>query len=73
MEELARHRCHGDDGTTVTVVEYRYVHIGQSQGGTPRRYPGARQMALTTGQAVRYVDAETFEVVGSGELLARIR
>ena len=73
MEELARYRCVGDDGSSVTVVEFRYVHVGQSQRGPPRRYPGRRQMALTTGELVRHVSAKTCQVVGSGALLVRLR
>lgn len=71
MEELGRYRCVGDDGTRLTVVEYRYVHVTRDKSGT-RRHLGARQLALETGEAVRYIDAETFEVIDSGELLRRL-
>src|SRR3546814_13098938 len=75
MEEaLAHYRCAGDDGTYVTVVDYRHVAIEQGAAGTTgvRHRPGARRLALTTGEAVRYIDARTFEVVVSGELLRRL-
>ncbi len=72
MEEaLARYRCAGDDGTYVTVVDYRHVAIEAGATGVRRR-PGARRLALTTGEAVRYIDAQTFEIVASGELLRRL-
>src|SRR3546814_4252745 len=67
MEELARYKCLGDDGSNVVVVEYRYVHNSHAENGSPRRYPGARHLILTTGEPVRYVDAYTFEVIESGE------
>lgn len=69
-EEHSRHRCTGDDGASVTVVEYRHVEVIPGASGT-RIYPGARRHALTTGQSVRYIDKDTFEVIGSGELLRR--
>src|SRR3546814_9378331 len=73
MEELARYKCRGDDGSNVVVVEYRYVHNSHAENGSPRRYPGARHLILTTGEPVRYVDAYTFEVIESGELLRKIQ
>jgi hypothetical protein len=73
MEELARYKCLGDDGSNVVVVEYRYVHNSHTENGSPRRYPGARHLILTTGEPVRYVDAYTFEVIESGELLRKIQ
>lgn len=69
-EELSRHRCTGDDGAAVTVIEYRHVDVTSGASGT-RTYPGARRLMLSTGEAVRYIDSETFEVIASGELLRR--
>jgi hypothetical protein len=70
VEELARHRCTGDDGTPLIVVEYRHVFTSHD-GGKPRRHHGARWLALPDGEPVRHIDAETFEVVATGELLRR--
>lgn len=71
-EELGRHHCTGDDGAAVTVIEYRHVETIPGTSGT-RTYPGARRLALSTGEPVRYIDGETFEVIASGELLRRER
>ena len=72
MEEvLARHRCLGDDGTPLTVVERRHLRSVEGAAG-PRRQIGARRLELEDGTAVRYIDAETFEVVATGELLRRL-
>ncbi len=70
MEEIGRYRCTGDDGTPLTVVEYRYIFTTESEAGV-RRQPGSRWLSLLDGEPVRYIDAETFEVTGSGELLRR--
>lgn len=65
-EESARFRCEGDDGSPLTVLEYRLT------GETGRRrYPGARRLVLSTGEPVRYIDAVTFEVIDTGELVHR--
>jgi hypothetical protein len=72
MEELARYRCMSDDETPVIVVERRYVHISRGGSGT-RRQLGARRLTLETGEMVRYIDDELFEVVHSGELVRRLR
>lgn len=70
-EELARWRCLGDDGTRLVVVERRHVRTAQGETG-PRRQIGARRLELEDGTPVRYIDAGTFEVVGTGELLRRL-
>jgi hypothetical protein len=68
--ETARWRCIGDDESPVMVIEYR--HTPATLLGQPvRAYPGARRLALPTGEPVRYIDATTFEVMGTGELLRR--
>jgi hypothetical protein len=69
--EIARWRCATDDESIVTVVEYQHVAVPDADAPA-RHYPGARRMALTTGEAVRYIDADTVEVIATGELLRRI-
>jgi len=72
MEELARYRCVGDDETPIIVVERRYVHLSRSGNGT-RRHLGARRLTLETGEVVRLVGDDLFEVVDTGELIRRLR
>jgi len=71
VQELARHRCTGDDGTALLVLEYRHIFTSE-EGGKVRRQPGSRWLALLDGEPVRYIDGETFEIVASGELLRRV-
>lgn len=70
VEQLARHRCMGDDGTPLVVVEYRHVFTS-GEAGKVRQHRGSSWLALLDGEPVRYIDAATFEVVASGELLRR--
>jgi len=69
IEEIARHRCKDSEGSPLFVVERRHVF---TTGGavTTRRHRGAAWVALLDGEPVRYIDAETFEVVATGERLA---
>lgn len=67
---MARHRCTGDDGTPLVVVEYRYIFTTESEAGV-RRQPGSSWLTLLDGEPVRYIDAETFEVRSSGEMLRK--
>lgn len=70
MEEIARHRCIGDDGTALVVLEYRYIFTTESEAGV-RRHPGSAWLSLLDGEPVRYLDPATFEVTSSGELLRK--
>ena len=69
-EEIAWYRCIGDDDTPLVVLEYAFTSRARTQTGS-RSYPGARRLVLSTGEPVRYIDASTFEVIGTGELLRR--
>ena len=69
IEEVARHRCTGDDGTPLLVIEHRHVFTSQDGTGA-RQHRGAAWATLLDGEPVRYIDACTFEVVATGELLA---
>jgi hypothetical protein len=69
-KECARYRCEGENGSSITVLEFQYFAQAETKVGR-RRYPGAQRLALSTGEPVRYIDPITFEVIGTGELLRR--
>ena len=69
---MARHRCAGDDGTPLVVIEQRHVFTIQS-GESTRHHRGAAWSTLLDGEPVRYIDACTFEVIATGELLRHDR
>ncbi|MCR5869545.1 MULTISPECIES: hypothetical protein [unclassified Sphingomonas] len=70
-EETARFRCIGDDGTPLIVIKFRHSLTMQGKRGH-RTFPGAVRLALSTGEAVRYIAPDLFEVVDTGELLHRL-
>jgi hypothetical protein len=69
--EIARWRCRTEDESLVTVIEYQHVAT-RAPGAPARHFPGARRLALSTGDVARYIDAATFELVETGEMLRRI-
>ena len=68
--EFARYRCLGDDGSSLIVIDMRRSNLVEGPRGV-RSFPGARRLILLTGEAVSYIDPQTYEVVMSGELIRR--
>lgn len=69
--EIGRWRCITDDETHLIVIEHQHRVIPMP-GEPARHYPGARRFALSTGDDVRYIDATSFEIIATGEILRRI-
>ena len=70
-EEIGRYRCSGDDETPLVVIEYRLIELEESYGAVRRRL-GPREVRLQFGEELRLIDARTFEVPTTGELIRRI-
>lgn len=68
VEETARHRCVNGYGATSFVIERRHVFTSQ-HGTEARRHHGTSWTTLLNGEPVRYIDAQTFEIVATGERL----
>jgi hypothetical protein len=69
--EISRWRCITDDETHLIVIEHQH-RAAPVPGEPSRHYPGARRFALSTGDDVRYIDATSFEIIATGEILRRI-
>ena len=72
IEELARHRCLGDDGSVHTVVAYRHVFVARGDG-TARHHPGARWLALLDGEPVEPKGSDSYVVAATGQVLTHDR
>lgn len=70
-EEIGRYKCAGDDETPLVVVEYRFVELYELAGKTRRRL-GSSHVALDSGEALETIDARTFEVIATGEMIRRL-
>ncbi len=67
MEDAENERMH----LMISIeVAKPLVRAARDHGGAmPSHYPGARRFALDTGELVRLIDARTYEVIETGELL----
>jgi hypothetical protein len=70
-EEIGRYRCVGDDETPLVAIEYRLVECHE-RAGTVRRRLGPREVRLQFGDTLRIIDARTFEVPATGELIRHL-
>ncbi len=70
-QELERFKCVGDDASPLTVLECRLVSVVEEARGI-RIVPGARYLRLKSGERVRLIDINTFEVEQTGELITRV-
>ncbi len=67
-EVLREFRVVGDDGSWLKVLELRHHSEIETAHGV-RRLIGSRDFLLSTGEAVRSLGRDLFEVIATGELL----
>lgn len=66
--ELSRAACRGRDEQPLHEVSFQFFETVATDKGSRRR-PGAIRLELNTGEAVRQIDKECFEVIETGELI----
>lgn len=66
--KLGRVPCRGRGGRQLTVARFQFFDTITTAKGTRRR-PGAIRLELETGEEVRQVDTDCFEVIDTGELV----
>ncbi|KKW90357.1 hypothetical protein [Sphingobium chungbukense] len=71
QEIMERFRVIGEDGSWLTVFDLRHHGEVETARGA-RRLIGSRRLELSTGEAVRSLGQDLFEVVATGELLHRV-
>lgn len=70
-EELERIPCRDEACEQVLVIHYQHVTAVKAAAGIRHR-KGAQGWELSTGEPVRIVDANLYEVESTGELLSRL-
>lgn len=73
QEEIDRFQAKDDDGQLFTVVEYQHMIEVTPISGPTSIVKGTKEMLLTNGHSVEYIDDETFKVVETGKLIRRTR
>jgi hypothetical protein len=70
--EVARHLAVGSDGTEYEVIEIQEYDERRTINGEWIRIDGFRRLELDDGSFVNRKDAETFEIVSTGEIIRKI-
>ena len=68
LEEIV---CRGEAGRTVRIIHFRFVTTEATANG-PRDRIGAHEWQTVSGEKVKLIDADLYEVASSGELLRRL-
>ncbi len=72
LELIDRIDANSDDGTKYEILVYQEMITMETMGET-KVLPGLKELTLTNGDHVNFVDDNTFEIVSTGERLTRIR
>jgi hypothetical protein len=70
-KESNRYRCRDDNGNGYVVIEYQNYRIFNPVSGPRQEVPTTKELLLSTGEPVKYIDDQTFEVVSSDKRLYR--
>lgn len=71
-EEIARHECEDDDGSRYTVIEYQNYTRSRPISGPAQNIPTTKELFLSDGRAVTWIDDDTFEIVATDEIIRKI-
>lgn len=72
-EEIDRFEAKDDDGKIFTVVEYQHMIEVTPISGPTSIAKGTKELFLTNGHSVEYIDDETFKVIETGKIIRRVR
>lgn len=70
--EIGRYRCRGDSGREYTVVEYQNYRRFQPVSGPAQNVPTTKEMFLSDGRDVNFIDDDTFQIVLTDEVIRTI-
>ncbi len=71
--EIDRFYAQGESGQMFEIVELEEVVTFRPLSGASKRLGGAKRYVLKSGGDVSYVQAETFKILDTGEIVRRIR
>lgn len=71
--EVARIDCIGAGGSTRTVVVVQRFRVWRPAEGPPQEVPGVEEFYLVSGEDVERLDADSYRVLRTGEVIERIR
>jgi len=71
QESLEEILCRNGAGCEVPVIRFRFLAMEKTESGLRER-PGAQGWKTASGEPVRLLDRNLYEVVSSGALLERV-
>lgn len=71
-EQIDRFKAASDDGTVFTVVIYQDMVESRQLGGDVQYIKGLKRCALTDGRHVNMIDATTFKIVSTDQIIRKI-
>ncbi|MER9258370.1 hypothetical protein [Mesorhizobium sp. M0619] len=69
---IARHKARGDDGTIHNFTEVQEFEEHRDVNGKWIRMDGFKRLELDAGGFLNRKDADTFEIVSTGEIIRKI-
>lgn len=71
--QIDRFDAKTDDGRVFSVVVYQEFIDATSIGDKARKWiPGMKRITLSDGSPVNYIDANTFKVFGTDEIIRKV-
>ena len=71
-QEVGRFQAKGDDGAIYTVIEYQTFTETGLLSGSPSRSPGSRELTLTNGAHVNFLDDNTFQIANTEQVIRKV-
>lgn len=71
-KEIGRYYCMGDSGHEYIVIEYQNYRRWQPLSGPAQDVPTTKEMFLSDGRDVNFIDENTFQIVLTDEIVRKI-
>lgn len=70
--EIDRFQAQNEAGDVFTIIVFQRFGDSRPLSGPVRYLPGSKRMVLLDGSHVNYIDAETFKIVETDEIIRKI-
>lgn len=71
-KEIARYECEDDNLNEYVVVEYQNYTRFTPISGPPEDIPTTKELFLSDGRAVNFIDENTFQIVATDQIIRKI-
>lgn len=71
VREIERIDCEDEDGNEYVAVVYQDFLISEAMGRAPQELPGLKELRLSDGSHLNWIDDNTFQIVANDKVLKR--